>query len=108
MNNITCGLSTSAGNLLTFLFAVRNNRPVPIIGRAGKRPEITVSNPLELLRGDEKYFRSEVANLPKILNGPKGNMASKTVASVEMLNGCENLHGVRLPKKLSKCSKRWL
>ena len=41
--NITCGLSTSAGNLLTFFFAVCNNRPVRVIGRAGKRPEITVS-----------------------------------------------------------------
>ena len=38
----TCGLSTSAGNLLTFFFAVCNNRPVRVIGRAGKRPEITV------------------------------------------------------------------
>ena len=43
LNNITCGLSTSAGNLLTFFFAVCNNRPVRVIGRAGKRPEITVS-----------------------------------------------------------------
>ena len=42
LNNITCGLSTSAGNLLTFFFAVCNNRPVRVIGRAGKRPEITV------------------------------------------------------------------
>ena len=25
-----------------------------------------------------------------------------------MLNGLENLHGFRLPKKLWKCSKRWL
>ena len=37
-----CGLSTSAGNLLTFFFAVCNNQPVRVIGRAGKRPEITV------------------------------------------------------------------
>ena len=38
----TCGLYTSAGNLVTFFFAVCNNRPVLVIGRAGKRPEITV------------------------------------------------------------------
>ena len=63
---------------------------------------------LELLCGNENYIRSEVANLPKILSGPKGNKASKTAASVEMLNGRENPHGVRLPKKLWKCSKRWL
>ena len=37
-----CGLSTGAGNPLTFSFAVCNNRPVRVIGRAGKRPEITV------------------------------------------------------------------
>ena len=39
---------------------------MPVIGRAGKRPKIRVSNSLELLRGNEKYFRSEIANLPKI------------------------------------------
>ena len=38
----TCGLSTGAGNPLTFFFAVCNNRPVRVIGRAGNRPEITV------------------------------------------------------------------
>ena len=37
-----CGLSTSAGNLLTFFFTVCNNRSVRVIGRVGKRPEITV------------------------------------------------------------------
>ena len=42
LNDITCGLSTSAGNLLTFLIAVCNNRPVQVIGRVGKWPEITV------------------------------------------------------------------
>ena len=62
----------------------------------------------ELLRGNENYISSEVANFPKILNGPKGNKASKTAASVEILNGLENPHGVRLPEKLWKCSKRWL
>ena len=41
---------------------------MPVIGRAGKRPKIRVSNSLELLRGNEKYFRSEIANLPKILH----------------------------------------
>ena len=63
---------------------------------------------LELVRGNLSYIRREVANLPKILNGPKGNKACKTAASVEMLNGLENPRGVRLPKKLCKCSKRWL
>ena len=63
---------------------------------------------LELVRGNLSYIRREVANLPKILNGPKGNKVCKTAASVEMLNGLENPHGVRLPKKLCKCSKRWL
>ena len=56
----------------------------------------------------KNYFRNEVANLPKILNGLKGNKISKTAASVEMLNGIENPHGVRLRKKLWKCRKRWL
>ena len=45
LSNMTCGLSTSACNLLTFLFDVCNNRPVRVIGRAGKRPEITVTLP---------------------------------------------------------------
>ena len=44
-------------------------------------------------------LRTDKFNLPKILNGPKGNKACKTAASVEMLNGLENPHGVRLPKK---------
>ena len=72
------------------------------------RRRSSCSATLELLCGNENYIRSEVANLPKILSGPKGNKASKTAASVEMLNGRENPHGVRLPKKLWKCSKRWL
>ena len=33
------------------------------------------------MRGNENYIRSEVANLPKILNGPEGNEASKTATS---------------------------
>ena len=56
----------------------------------------------------KNYFRNEVANLRKIPNGPKGNKTSKTAASVEMLHGIENPHGVRLRKKLWKCRKRWL
>ena len=32
----------------------------------------------------------------------------KTAASVEMLNGLENPHRVRLLKKLCRSSKRWL
>ena len=39
----------------------------------------------QLLRGNENYIRGEVANLPKILNGPQGNVASKTTASIKML-----------------------
>ena len=42
LNNITCGLFTSVGNLLTPFFAVCNNRPVWVIGHAGKRLEITL------------------------------------------------------------------
>ena len=41
------------------------------------------------MRGNGNYIRSEAANLSKILNGPEGNEASKTAASVEMLNGLE-------------------
>ena len=41
-NNITCGLSTSVSNLLTFFFAICNNWPVQVIGHVGKRPEIMV------------------------------------------------------------------
>ena len=40
------------------------------------------------------YIRSEVDYLPKIINGPQDNKASKTAASVEMLNGLENLQQV--------------
>ena len=39
------------------------------------------------MRRNENSIKSEVANLPKILNGAKGNVASKTVASIEVLNG---------------------
>ena len=41
---------------------------------------------VQLLRGNENYIRSEVANLSKILNGPQGNVASKTATSIDMLN----------------------
>ena len=40
-----------------------------------------------LLRGNEYYIRSEVANLPKILNGPQGNEACQTATFFEMLDG---------------------
>ena len=33
-----------------------------------------LSDTLQLLRGNENYIRSEVANLSKILNGPQGNV----------------------------------
>ena len=46
-----------------------------------------VSDTLQFLRGNEESIRREVANLPRTLNGPQGNVASKTVASVEMLKG---------------------
>ena len=41
------------------------------------------------VQANENYIRSKVANLPKILNGPQGNEACQTAASVEMLNGTE-------------------
>ena len=37
--------------------------------------------------GHENSIKSEVASLPKILNGTKGYVASKTVASIEVLTG---------------------
>jgi len=37
-----CGLSASAGNLLNLFSPFGKNRPVRVICRAGKRPEITV------------------------------------------------------------------
>ena len=52
------------------------------------------SDTLQLLRGNENYIRSEVNNLPKLLNGPQCNKASETAASVEMVNGLENLQQV--------------
>ena len=33
-----------------------------------------LSDTLPLLRGNENYIRSELANLSKILNGPQGNV----------------------------------
>ena len=42
LNNIKCVLSISAGNLLTFFFAVCNNLPLRVISRVGKWPEIMV------------------------------------------------------------------
>ena len=42
---------------------------------------------LQFLRGNEDSIRGELANLPRTLNGPQRNVASKTVASVEMLKG---------------------
>ena len=53
-----------------------------------------VSDTLQLLRGNENYTRSEVANVPKILNGSQGNVASKSTASIEMLTSLENLQKV--------------
>ena len=50
-----------------------------------------VSKTFHSLRDTENFIRTEVANLTKILNGPQGNVASKTAASIEMLNGLENL-----------------
>ena len=38
-----------------------------------------------VLRSNENSIRDEVANLPRTLNGPQGNVASKTVESVQML-----------------------
>ena len=49
---------------------------------------------LFILRGNENYIRSEVANLTKILNGSQGNVASKCTASIEMLTSLENFQKV--------------
>ena len=49
-----------------------------------------VSETPQLLRGNENSMRSEVASLPKILNGPQSNLVSKTAAS----NGLETLQQV--------------
>ena len=54
-----------------------------------------VSDTLQILRRNESCIREEVDNLPKTLNGPQGNVASKTVTSVEMLKcGLEKLQQV--------------
>ena len=49
-----------------------------------------VSDTFQLLRVNENSIRSEVASLPKMLNGPQGNVISETAASIEMLNGLKN------------------
>ena len=41
-----------------------------------------VSDALQLLRRNENSIGSEVASLPKILNGPRSNVVSKTAASI--------------------------
>ena len=46
-----------------------------------------LSDTLQLLRGNENYIRSEVANLSKNLHGPRVTW-SKTVTSIEMLEKC--------------------
>ena len=43
-----------------------------------------VSGTLRVLRSNENWIRGEVANLLRTLNGPQGNVASKTVESVQM------------------------
>ena len=63
------------------------------------------SDTLELLRGNEKYIRSEVANLPKILSGRKGNKASETATSVEMLKGIETPTVLDYPRNFGKAAK---
>ena len=65
-----------------------NNR----FGRSGIQEAVGfVSDSFQIRRGNENSTRSEVASLPKILNGPQGNVISKTATSTEMLNGHENL-----------------
>ena len=63
------------------------------------------SDTLELLRGNEKYIRSEVANLTKILSGRKGNKASETATSVEMLKGIETPTVLDYPRNFGKAAK---
>ena len=54
-----------------------------------------VNDALQVLRGNEDSIRGEVASLPGTLNGPQGNVASKTVSSVEMLKcGLEKLNEI--------------
>jgi len=54
-----------------------------------------VSGTHRVLRSNENSIRDEVANLPRTLNGPQGNVASKTVESVQMLKcGLEKLQQV--------------
>ena len=50
-----------------------------VVGLVSKTPQLS--------RGNENSMRSEVASLPKILNGPQSNLVSKTAAS----NGLETL-----------------
>ena len=59
----------------------------------------------ELLRGNKNYIRSEVANLPKVFNGRKGNKASKTATSVEMFNGLETPTVLDYPRNFGKAAK---
>ena len=63
------------------------------------------SDTLEFLHGNEKYIRSEVANLTKILSGRKGNKASKTATSVEMLNGIETPTVLDYPRNFGNAGK---
>ena len=63
------------------------------------------SDTLELLRGNEKYIRSEVANLPKISSGRKDNKASETATSVEMLNGIETPTVLDYPRNFGNAGK---
>ena len=64
-------------------------------GRSGIQEAVGfVSDSFQIRRGNENSTRSEVASLPKILNGPQGNVVSKTATSIEMLNGLENLQQV--------------
>ena len=41
------------------------------------------------------YLESEVANLPKVLSGPQGNVASKTGVLIAVLNGITALRNSR-------------
>ena len=54
-----------------------------------------VSGTLRVLHSNENSIRDEVANLPRTLNGPQGNVASKTVESIQMLKcGLEKIQQV--------------
>ena len=52
---------------------------------ASKRQSSLLVVLFRVFRSNENSIRDEVANLPRILKGPQGNVASKTVESFQIL-----------------------